>query len=747
MYVSVSNTQFINNYSRDINPGGAIYVQGVNLKVWSSKFMNNTASSGGAIYARHSIVHIDDTIFEENSATGLNPDEGGSAIHFVTTGLKVRNCSFKSNYNHASSRAALFSDSSHFDIINCHFIQNRGGAIGIDYGLIVIGPTITFQMYNNTFRENYAEGNGGAIYSNNGPDGVVITIYIYNSVFESNCAANSGGAIYFGEGVIVLHETVFLNNSANELGGAIFCKGVSGNNCQFEKNNAGSGGAIVGSHLHFNYTIFQENLADTFGGALVVSEKLLIDQCHFINNSAVSSGGALLIKNLFFISHAVFKDNKADVSGGAILCGRSYSKGAATEVKVISNKDEYGGGVYAKNCDFIISSTTDPQPLRNNIIFAYNMGTSRGGAIFAVNSSIMVLKHAAVLFTNNAAMNEGGGIFMNNSHITIYSKSHLSFSHNEVTSLKGRGGAIFVQDDNVCKSLEYSYSQCFITGSTTDRNNSMTLNFINNTAAIGPVLYGGLLDICYPDTTSKVHLLGIDFFKQISQYEWSPLAISSDPARVCICSNPKLDINCTQRELAATKMRGGTIDLLLVIIDQDSNPKASKIQALYKEPLAELAAGEHKRKINRLCTRLSYHIFTVESTATLILRAEGIKFCEQSPFSNITVHVKLQNCSRGFELSIDNDRCICDRRLALYFTDSVVCDVQSQTLNRKGSSWLRYDEKHLKLRTHCPLDYCEVNSDTISLLFPDKQCANHRTGVICGACQDNYSIALGNSKC
>lgn len=114
--------------------------------------------------------------------------------------------------------------------------------------------------------------------------------------------------------------------------------------------------------MHFNYTIFQENLADTFGGALVVSEKLLLDQCHFINNSAVSSGGALLIKNLFFISHTVFKDNKAGVSGSAILCGRSYSKDAATEVKVISNKAEYGGGVYAKNCDFIISSTTDPQP-------------------------------------------------------------------------------------------------------------------------------------------------------------------------------------------------------------------------------------------------------------------------------------------------------------------------------------------------------------------------------------------------
>ncbi len=38
-------------------------------------------------------------------------------------------------------------------------------------------------------------------------------------------------------------------------------------------------------------------------------------------------------------------------------------------------------------------------------------------------------------------------------------------------------------------------------------------------------------------------------------------------------------------------------------------------------------------------------------------------------------------------------------------------------------------------------------SDNISLAHPDEQCANHHSGVICGACQDNYSIALGGSKC
>ena len=40
-----------------------------------------------------------------------------------------------------------------------------------------------------------------------------------------------------------------------------------------------------------------------------------------------------------------------------------------------------------------------------------------------------------------------------------------------------------------------------------------------------------------------------------------------------------------------------------------------------------------------------------------------------------------------------------------------------------------------------------MTSDTISLAQPDEQCAHHHSGVICGACQENYSIALGGSKC
>ena len=155
-----------------------------------------------------------------------------------------------------------------------------------------------------------------------------------------------------------------------------------------------------------------------------------------------------------------------------------------------------------------------------------------------------------------------------------------------------------------------------------------------------------------------------------------------------------------------------------------------------------MGKGEGRRKTGNNCSKLSYYIFTRNHSATLILQPEGI--CESSNFSSVTVSIKVKSCPRGFE-QID-DQCKCDKRLSNRFK-GIVCDINADTITTKGSTtWLRYDEHYLKVQGNCPLDYCQATSD-ISLENPDEQCANNRSGVICGSCQDNYSIGLGGSKC
>ena len=119
--------------------------------------------------------------------------------------------------------------------------------------------------------------------------------------------------------------------------------------------------------------------------------------------------------------------------------------------------------------------------------------------------------------------------------------------------------------------------------------------------------------------------------------------------------------------------------------------------------------------------------------------------CERSQFSAITIHITMIPCSVGFEQV--EDRCVCERRLLKFFSNKTVCDIDTKSIDERGYVWLQYDTDHLRVHTHCPLDFCSTKPDSISLLEPDSQCTSHRSGVICGRCQENHSLALGGNNC
>ena len=48
---------------------------------------------------------------------------------------------------------------------------------------------------------------------------------------------------------------------------------------------------------------------------------------------------------------------------------------------------------------------------------------------------------------------------------------------------------------------------------------------------------------------------------------------------------------------------------------------------------------------------------------------------------------------------------------------------------------------------HCPYDYCQPESTDLDLQTPDQQCQYNHSGILCGACQDGLSLALGASQC
>ncbi len=48
---------------------------------------------------------------------------------------------------------------------------------------------------------------------------------------------------------------------------------------------------------------------------------------------------------------------------------------------------------------------------------------------------------------------------------------------------------------------------------------------------------------------------------------------------------------------------------------------------------------------------------------------------------------------------------------------------------------------------YCPFDYCKSEEISVNLYKPDSQCAFDHSGVLCGGCSPNLSLALGSPQC
>ena len=540
---------------------------------------------------------------------------------------------------------------------------------------------------------------------------------IDNCCFINNSVSDAaGGMIVAHSSSLTLKNTTFLHSHSDWIESFLYLSGCSGtiDACLFLNNSKGIGSSVVYieySDVLISNNIFKEN-NDT---ALYINTgtlKVTITNCTFTNNSGIR-GGALQVENSNHVEirNLSFSFNKA-VLGGAIYSVNSVIH--STILYSFSNSAKNGGYAYFSNT--LIYNHYDDY-------YSYNEASNNGGAIYAERRSQINFQTNTTI-SNNIAYKNGGAFYLDYSSSDIYI---LKLSNNIA---KEKGGAIFVPDTN-CEITE-----CFFTS-------RGVYIFMNNTAPQGPVLYGGLLDRCHVNDNLGRRKLGIDVLKSNSKYRHTPEAITSDPVRICLCTeNHELD--CKTRNLTVSdKYTGQIINLLGTVVDQDNNPKASYIRADYNETTAELGKGEGRRETGTNCSKLSYHIFTRNHSATLVLRPEGS--CASSNFSSITVYIELKSCPSGFEQN--EDKCECDKRLSHHFK-GIVCDINADTITTKESTtWLRYDEKYLKVQDNCPLDYCKATSDNISLKNPDEQCANNRSGVICGSCQDNSSIGLGGSKC
>ncbi len=124
-----------------------------------------------------------------------------------------------------------------------------------------------------------------------------------------------------------------------------------------------------------------------------------------------------------------------------------------------------------------------------------------------------------------------------------------------------------------------------------------------------------------------------------------------------------------------------------------------------------------------------------------------------APLSQGVIHIQFLPCicSIGFQHNTEEKiRCVCecDSELSEYITD---CNPQKETLTRMLTNVSAVSNSYL-IFPNCPLNYCHppTSSVKINLNIPhgaDAQCANGRSGILCGTCKLGLSLSVGSSRC
>ena len=347
-------------------------------------------------------------------------------------------------------------------------------------------------------------------------------------------------------------------------------------------------------------------------------------------------------------------------------------------------------------------------------------------AIMAVGSNLRFQGNNT--FRNNSAVNGAGIRLQQNSYLHLLDNTNITFADNHASE---KGGAMYIDGGRnppvpeVEEDLECSIQYL----------SAGKLYFKNNTAGTaGSSLYWMTLSKCKRwSQTNPPHL---------QNTESDPSAISSDPIRICLCLARHHMPNCSSTFPPIRAYPGEDFTLRLAVVRTMNGTVPGTIYATFPQtsPQARLGDLQDTQKTNDAnCNDITYTVYSSSRSVYFHITAT-----EYSLLLNISVDHK--PCPIGFVL--DNDACKCDHVIS---RENIRCFINSQSILRPANTWMGFLDISNKTRVvfseHCPHGYCLPRDVYLSADDPDIQCADNRTGVLCGQCVKNYSLTLGGQKC
>ena len=783
---TIRGSIFSNNYAT--KDGGVMAMYRSYSVINGSIFEENRANiSCGALCLTNSSITVIHTNATRNSA-----GSGGVMSVNGTCSFNITSSTFTNNSGvYACGVIATAEDTrGSYDITNSTFTHNNAHS-GFG-GVLCMPAQISFSITSSTFSYNSVQpgGFGGVIIigqnlleSNMSVTNPETSLIILNSLFKDNSAGFGGVIFATNFNHISVISSTFTNNSATNLSSVIVF--------------------VAGSLNIYNSVFINNHFADD---ALAVIEVILLQYCsaHISNITLSQNSGSLYIFNSgVSLSGNIISENRGTQEldtarnevrlGGAVTLVQSFMNFTGVNI-LTNNQASHGGAILATEStiemynEIIIANNSalngrgGGMSLEQSVLDVHgrckisgNSATNGGGIHISSSTANMYLTGSVEVVSNHAALN-GGGIYLEvNPKINFRSQQLLQNRYNGepkiLLNLRGNnadnyGGGLYVVDRNSARACSTDF-ECFvkqliiIIGATV--NNFPTINFSENYAQEGSNIYGGLLDRCIPN-----HFLsefqqynlsnGITYLESISNIE--PSTIASQAVRVYFCDNkkrPRIDDSYQPPTIKVRK--GERFTVSLVAVDQVNNTVATNIVSSLTSREGGLGEGQQTQPVGEQCTDLTFNVFSPFDIETLSLYADGP--CGNAALSTSYLTLEFLNCTCpiGFEphstsQSESTCQCDCDPSLSAHISS---CNSTTGSLVRSNSnSWITYtnytDPPGYVIFANCPFDYCHRPTNKVSFNLnladgADALCTNNRRGVICGTCEQNYSLSLGSSRC
>ena len=367
--------------------------------------------------------------------------------------------------------------------------------------------------------------------------------------------------------------------------------------------------------------------------------------------------------------------------------------------------------------------------LKGVIAFVENIAY-RGGAIALYGDSTIQLpspQNTEVYFENNRAYDVGGALYFARS--IIYST--------------------------------YSVPLCAI--AVESASTRPVFYFSNNTAENGgQAIYGAYLgNICVMPSGHVISNLS-DIITNISLFDPSLVddfsTISSDAQNVCFCDHNERSKKCKSRPPSLSVYPGQVFQISVAVYGD--------MKGFVRYPLsANVVPGQPGNELQSTqftstsqCSNFQYSILTNSSQTQLTFFVNTLDF-----LIVLSQNIIILDCPLGFEL---NSMLACNCHPMLLSLGEVACNITESTIQRQGNMWIGVlEEKNgsqtqmgnteyhdrLLISKFCRETYCIQNKVKIytspTQLGEDAQCSNGHSGVLCGGCLVNRSLALGSNRC